>query len=57
MLRIVMDGAGDLPEAWIMVRTKLNCNELVLAELSIAVAVNLGPGTVGIVAYPIEESG
>ena len=38
-----------------MVRSKLNCKELVLTELSIAVAANLGPGTVGIMAYPLEE--
>ena len=37
------------------VRSALNCLELVMTELSISVAANLGPGTVGIVAYPIEE--
>jgi DegV family protein with EDD domain len=36
------------------VRQKLNCKELILTELSIGVAANLGPGTVGIVAYPVE---
>ena len=30
----------------------LNCNELIITELSIGVAANLGPGTVGVVAYP-----
>ncbi len=34
---------------------RLNCNELVLTGLSVAVAANLGPGTVGIVAYPVVE--
>ncbi len=37
------------------VRKCLNCRELILTELSIGVAANLGPGTVGIVAYPVEE--
>jgi DegV family protein with EDD domain len=35
-----------------MVRKRLNCKELIMTELSIGVAANLGPGTVGIVAYP-----
>jgi DegV family protein with EDD domain len=34
------------------VRKRMNCKELVLTELSIGIAANLGPGTVGIVAYP-----
>jgi DegV family protein with EDD domain len=33
-----------------------NCNELVMTDLSISVAANLGPGTVGIIAYPVGES-
>ena len=37
------------------VKKCLNCRELILTELSIGVAANLGPGTVGIVAYPVEE--
>ena len=37
------------------VRAKLNCKQLIMTELSIGVAANLGPGTVGIVAYPAEE--
>lgn len=37
------------------VKSLLNCQELIMTELSIAVAANLGPGTVGVVAYPIEE--
>jgi DegV family protein with EDD domain len=31
-----------------------NCSLAVLAELSIALAANFGPGTLGIVAYPVE---
>jgi DegV family protein with EDD domain len=37
------------------VRSRLNCKQLIMTELSIGVAANLGPGTVGIVAYPVEE--
>ena len=40
-----------------LVCARLNCKEVVLTELSIAVAANLGPGTVGIVAYPVKEGG
>ncbi len=36
------------------VRERLNCQNLIMTELSIGVAANLGPGTIGIVAYPIE---
>lgn len=34
--------------------SQLNCNETIVTELSIGVAANLGPGTVGVVAYPAE---
>ncbi len=33
---------------------QLNCKEMITTELSIGVAANLGPGTVGVVAYPAE---
>jgi len=33
----------------------LNIKDIFIEELSIAIATHLGPGTVGIVAYPIEE--
>jgi len=33
-------------------RRELNCRELITTDLSISVAANLGPGTVGIAAYP-----
>jgi DegV family protein with EDD domain len=39
-----------------MVRNVFNCNELIMTELSTGIAANLGPGTIGIVAYPVEES-
>ncbi len=35
------------------VKSRLNINDLIMTELSIGVAANLGPGTVGIVAYPV----
>ncbi len=35
------------------VRETLRVNELILSELSIGVAANLGPGTIGIIAYAI----
>jgi DegV family protein with EDD domain len=37
------------------VRETLQVNELILSELSIGVAANLGPGTIGIVAYAIAQ--
>jgi fatty acid-binding protein DegV len=38
-------------------RAKLlfNLKEMIVTELSIPVAAHLGPGTVGIVAIPVEE--
>jgi len=38
-------------------QSRLNCNDLIVTDLSIGVAANLGPGTVGLVAYPVEETG
>jgi len=35
-------------------RSHFNCKETMIGELSISVAANLGPGTVGLVVYPIE---
>jgi DegV family protein with EDD domain len=37
-------------------QSKLNCNELIVTDLSIGVAANLGPGTAGLIAYPVEET-
>jgi DegV family protein with EDD domain len=39
------------------VRELFNCQNLILTDLSIGIAANLGPGTVGIVAYPVLEEG
>jgi DegV family protein with EDD domain len=36
-------------------RKLFNCRELIMTELSVAVAANLGPGTVGLVVYPAGE--
>ncbi len=33
----------------------LNIKDIFVEELSIAIATHLGPGTIGIVAYPVEE--
>ena len=40
-----------------LARTRLNLKELIVTELSIGVAANLGPGTVGVIAYPVEIGG
>lgn len=37
------------------VKTKFNINEIVMTDLSISVAANLGPKTVGIIAYPVAD--
>jgi len=47
--------ARDLPSAQNLLeraRKVFNIKELILTELSIAVAANLGPGTVGLIVYP-----
>lgn len=38
-----------------MARNRLNVHEYFASDLSISVAVHLGPGTVGLVAYPIDD--
>jgi DegV family protein with EDD domain len=40
-----------------LVREKLKIEEYILTDLSISVAANLGPGTVGIIAYPVGKMG
>lgn len=37
------------------VKEKLVCRNVITTTLSIGVAANLGPGTVGLIAYPVEE--
>ena len=68
IIQIVRENVGDCevntavvhakaPEAARILVDKIqkavNCCETVITELSIGVAANLGPGTVGIVAYPL----
>lgn len=38
-------------------RQTFNVRDFILTELSIPVASHLGPGTIGIVAYPVGEEG
>lgn len=37
------------------IKGKLNCQNIIMTDLSLGIAANLGPGTVGIVAYPVKE--
>ncbi len=37
------------------VRQSINCDSLIMTELSIGIAANLGPGTVGIIGYPVNN--
>lgn len=50
--------AADLEMARQMVEKvhqMINVQEAVLADVSVPVAANLGPGAIGIIAYPVEE--
>jgi len=38
-----------------LAQERIAVQEIITTELSIGVAANLGPGTVGLVAYPVEE--
>ncbi len=35
-------------------KAHFNCKETLISELSISIAANLGPGTVGLIVYPLE---
>jgi DegV family protein with EDD domain len=35
-------------------KNHFNCKETMMSELSISIAANLGPGTVGLIIYPLE---
>ena len=52
MLRILI-----LLETLNLIREKLKIEEYIVTDLSISVAANLGPGTVGIIAYPVGKMG
>ena len=57
-INVAIVHANDLHAAEAMrkkVCAVLNCKDIFLAELSIPVASHLGPGTIGIVAYPVDE--
>ncbi len=56
-VNIAVVHAQDLEMAKILLakaKSKFNINEFIMTDLSISVAANLGPGTVGIVAYPVK---
>jgi hypothetical protein len=36
------------------VKKLFNYRDLIMTDLSISVAANLGPGTVGVVIYPVD---
>ncbi len=36
-------------------KSQIKLNEAFITDLSIPIAANLGPGAIGIVAYPVEE--
>ena len=58
LVNIAIVHAEDLTVAAEMlnkVRDAFRINELITTDLSISVAANLGPGTVGIIAYPVME--
>ncbi len=52
----VVHAADPQTADWLTKRIRqiVHIKELILTELSIPVAANLGPGTVGIVAYPVD---
>jgi DegV family protein with EDD domain len=57
MVNIAIVHAADPSTAQSLVqkvREMFNIRELIVTELAIPVAANLGPGTVGIVVYPVE---
>jgi DegV family protein with EDD domain len=46
-----LEAAKQLME---QVKRSIHINEMIILELSIGIAANLGPGTIGIVAYAID---
>jgi DegV family protein with EDD domain len=58
LVNVAIMHAADPQMAQLMmekVRKVLHIQESLIADLAIPVAANLGPGTIGIVAYPVEE--
>jgi len=55
-LAVVHAGVPEVAQALVdRIRDALNCQETMILDLSIPVTAHLGPGAVGIVAYPVEE--
>ena len=57
-VNIAVVHARDLPTASLLknqVKKLFNVKDLITTELSISVAAHLGPRTVGLIAYPVEE--
>jgi DegV family protein with EDD domain len=48
--RDIVSGSSLMEEA----RKRFNCKETLLTDLAISLAANFGPGTVGLVLYPVE---
>ncbi|MDP2776729.1 MAG: DegV family protein, partial [Anaerolineales bacterium] len=48
--RDIKSGQALLEDA----KSHFNCKETLISELSISIAANLGPGTVGLILYPAE---
>jgi DegV family protein with EDD domain len=58
LVNVAVVHAEDLEVGEVMmekVRKALNIKDLIMTDLSICLAANLGPGTVGIIAYPVME--
>lgn len=58
LVNVAVVHAADLQTAQSMLSTieeSLNIQEAIVTDLAIPVAANLGPGAIGIVAYPVEE--
>jgi fatty acid-binding protein DegV len=47
--------ADDAGKLWELATTQLNTAEVILVDMSIAVAINLGPGALGLVAVPVQD--
>lgn len=59
LANLVVVHANDPQTAQTMLeklKTQINVKEANLSELAIPIAVHLGPGAIGVVAYPLEET-
>lgn len=57
-VHIAVVHAADLETADYLVeqvKSELNVHEIIITELAIPIAANLGPGTVGVIAYPVLD--